>query len=134
MEHGSKIFMLCISTWRGIEERKKTYLREVKGGDNISRRGPASRQKHNRMVARIAEMYRARGYEVWADIPGYPQRPWSIYGYIPDVIAKKRGHITVIEVETIDTLYSRHDIQQRNAFKRWAKQKKTRHFRLFVAE
>ena len=78
-------------------------------------------------------MYVAKGYKVWADIPRYP-RPWSIYGYIPDIIAEKKGHITVIEVETPDTLYSKHDVQQRNAFKRWAKRKKTRHFRLFIAE
>jgi hypothetical protein len=82
----------------------------------------------------VARSYRARGYKVRADVQSSEfLHPWSIGGYVPDVIAEKGGHTTVVEVETEDSIGTKRDRGQRAAFKRWASYKPTvRHFKRIV--
>ncbi|KXA95581.1 hypothetical protein AKJ36_00105 [candidate division MSBL1 archaeon SCGC-AAA259I07] len=88
-----------------------------------------SQDRHDRKVLQLAEKYRRKGYDVKADdVSGFPD-PGSIRGRVPDVVAKKNGHTTVIEVETDDSVGTTRDRKQRAKFKRWAGRKKTRHFR-----
>jgi len=94
-------------------------------------RTPQSQTKHDIEVASLAEEYYAKGYKVWADVPGWPM-PKSIGGYRPDIIAIKSGHTTVVEVETHDSVNSPRDIAQQKAFKSWATRKSTRHYRRVV--
>lgn len=94
------------------------------------RRNRRSQSKHDREVSRIARSYRRRGYKVRADnVPNFSDPAKGIGGYVPDVVAKKNGHTTVVEVETPDSVNTKRDRGQRRAFKRWANYKKSRHFR-----
>ena len=92
-----------------------------------------SQSKHDACVRAEANSYIARGYEVWADIAGYP-KPMSIGGYIPDIIASISGHTTVVEVETPDSVGTARDIKQRAAFKKWTNYSDKRHYRLLIAD
>lgn len=70
---------------------------------------------------------------MWADnVPGFSD-PQSVYGYVPDIIAEKSGHTTIVEVETEDTVGIKRDRKQRAAFKKWANYKpNVRRFRSVV--
>ena len=59
----------------------------------------------------IAKAYEARGYHVRADVPGY-RKPPTIGGYTPDILARKSGQETMVEVETPDSVNSPRDIAQ----------------------
>ena len=97
-------------------------------------RRKTNQTKHNREVEKLARSYQQRGYDVEADISGYP-RPKAIGGSRPDLIAKKNGHETVVEVETGDSIDLARDRKQRQAFKRWRSRKKSsRHFVRKVTE
>lgn len=98
-----------------------------------SGRGQASQSKHDRKVREIAKDYEHRGYNVSADVPGYPQPP-AIGGYRPDVVARKSGHETIVEVETPDSLNSPRDIAQQNAFLRATRRSEKRHYKRVIAE
>ena len=65
---------------------------------------------HDRKVRRIAAGYWGLGYEVRAAVPGY-ERPKSIRGRIPDVVATKGKTIGIVEVET-DQTFTRHKDQR----------------------
>lgn len=84
----------------------------------MANRTPRQQTKHDRAVEKTAEYYEKRGYKVQADITGY-NKPDTINGRRPDVIAKKRGEQTVIvEVETKDSLEA--DTAQREKFQAYA--------------
>jgi Holliday junction resolvase len=42
--------------------------------------------------------------------------------HVPDVIAVKGGHTTIVEVETEDSVGTARDVEQRAAFEMWASQ------------
>lgn len=98
-----------------------------------SGRGQSSQNKHDRKVKEVAKDYGARGYDVLADVPGYPKPP-TIGGYRPDVVARKGGQETVVEVETPDSVNSERDIAQQGAFLRAARRSEKRHYRRIVTE
>lgn len=98
-----------------------------------SRRGQASQSKHDRKVRQIARDYQARGYDVSADVAGYPQPP-TIGRYRPDVVARKGGHETIVEVETPDPVNSPRDIVQQGAFQRAARRSEKGHYKRVIAE
>jgi len=78
---------------------------------------------HDKEVRRLAEMHRANGWNVKADVSGY-QRPKTIgqvQPRIPDIVATKRGATRVIEVE--DSRGMRRDKAQHATFRRHAAQK-----------
>lgn len=97
-----------------------------------SHRNPTGRSRHDRRVAIEARSYEARKYLVQADISGYPQ-PETINGYIPDVFAEKSGYVSIVEVETPDTLNTRHALAQARAFRRACRYNYNWHFRKVVA-
>lgn len=97
-----------------------------------SRRNPVSQSRHDAMVATVARGYERRGYEVYAAIKGYPAPP-LIYGHRPDVLAVKNGHRTIVEVETLDSLVTRHAEAQHKAFLRARRQSATTHYRRVIA-
>ena len=90
-----------------------------------------SQSKHDRRVGLVARYYENRGYDVYADISGYP-RPETIGGYRPDVIAMSNRRMIIVEVETVDSVNSARDIAQRAAFARYARRHPTVHFRRIV--
>jgi len=98
-----------------------------------SGRGKASQSKHDRMVEKIAQDYEAKGYDVSADVEGYPQPP-TLGGYRPDVVASKGGQETIVEVETPDSVNSLRDTAQQGAFRRAARRSDTRHYRRIVTK
>lgn len=83
----------------------------------MPKRSPNQQSKHDRGVEKTAEYYERRGYTVQADIPGY-DRPKTIDGRRPDVIAKGHGETVVVEVETRDALEK--DRAQQQTFKEYA--------------
>lgn len=91
----------------------------------------SSQSKHDAKVSAEARTYDSNGYDVWADVSGWPQ-PEIINGYRPDVIAEKGRHTSVIEVETPDSVDSARDLAQQKAFREWADRSEYRHFRRVV--
>jgi hypothetical protein len=61
-----------------------------------SKRGQA---EHDREVRRVANEYLRKGYKVLVDLPDWEQ-PDTVKGVRPDLSVKKKGHETLIEVET----------------------------------
>jgi len=96
-------------------------------------RSTASQSKHDARVRIEAQNYLSKGYEVQADIPNWP-KPEVINGYRPDVIAKKGRYISIVEVETPDSVDTPRDLAQQKAFKEWADRSEARHFRRVIAE
>jgi hypothetical protein len=91
-----------------------------------------SQSNHDRNVEMLAYDYYNRGYEVWADQLSGWSKPSSIGGYKPDIIARRNGHVTVVEVETQDSVNSTRDLAQQAAFSSWASRSPYRHFRRVV--
>ena len=85
-----------------------------------SGRSPKSQSKHDREVEKIVEEYKEKGYSVSADIRGY-SKPKTVSGYRPDVVATKDNREIIIEVETLDSLNSVRDLEQKGAFQRAAR-------------
>lgn len=96
-------------------------------------RSKRAQSKHDARVRRIAEKLERQGYDVQADVSGFPQ-PDTIGGYRPDVIAKKPGERKVIEVETPDSVGSARDEGQREAFRQAAERSKKTKFRRDIAD
>jgi len=83
-------------------------------------------KKHDEAVLRSVKWYEGQGYKVKADLPDY-DKPKKIAGYIPDWIAKKGKKEIIGEVEKKGT--NEKDKEQQEAFKEYAKKKKTREFK-----
>ena len=83
----------------------------------MSKRSPRQQSKHDRAVENTAKYYEAQGYRVQADIAGY-EKPKTIDGRRPDVVAKGEGETVIVEVETRDTVET--DKSQRETFKEYA--------------
>lgn len=96
-------------------------------------RSKISQSKHNTTVKKLAKQYQQKGYDVKADIEGW-KKPDTIRGVIPDIIAEKSGHKTVVEVETKDSIDSKRDLQQQTTFKSWSKESDTKHYKRIVTE
>ena len=96
-------------------------------------RNKGSQSKHDGRVRRLAEKLERQGYDVQADVSGFPQ-PDTIGGYRPDVVAKKPGERKVIEVETRDSVGSARDEGQRKAFREAAERSKKTTFRREIAD
>ena len=82
-------------------------------------RSKTSQSKHDVEVRKIAKHYERKGYNVRADVRGYPQ-PRTIGGYRPDVIAKRGREQKIVEVETPDSVGSARDRAQQQAFRQIA--------------
>ena len=82
---------------------------------------------HDEKVRRIAAAYWGMGYDVWAAVPGY-ERPKSIRGRIPDVVAKRGKTTRIVEVETHES-FPRHK-DQRDILRDYAYGRSRTHFRV----
>ena len=96
-------------------------------------RSKKSQSSHNSTVKKLAKQYQQKGYKVKADIEGW-RKPNTIKGVRPDIIAEQKGHKTVVEVETQDSVQTKRDVQQQKAFKNWSKDSKTKHYKRIVTE
>lgn len=96
-------------------------------------RSKRSQSTHNTTVKKLAKQYEQKGYKVKADIEGW-EKPDTIRGVRPDVIAEKSGHKTVVEVETKDSVDSKRDLQQQKAFKNWSTDSDRKHYKRVVTE
>ena len=90
-------------------------------------RSVKQQSRHDAEVARIARSYEREGYDVKADIKGYPQ-PDTIGGYRPDVVAKKGTTRKIVEVETTASVNSARDQKQQATFQYAAKRSKATSF------
>jgi len=85
---------------------------------------------HDRRVQREAKKLKDEGWNVRASgVRGY-EEPEEVAGHVPDIIATKRGHTRIIEVETPETLASHK--KQLEAFRRHAAQKPNTYFQELV--
>ena len=89
----------------------------------MAKRGKSSQGKHNKRVRQIAQRHKRDGWQVKADVSGFDRPdPIGKNGYIPDVVAKKKGAKRIVEVETHDSMVK--DKDQHAAFRRSAAQQK----------
>ena len=92
-----------------------------------------SQNEHDKVVRREAKNLVRNGWTVRADLPGYePPKPIGKKGVVPDIVASKRGHTRIVEVETPDSLDS--DREQRATIARSAGQKSQTTFETIVTE
>lgn len=92
----------------------------------MPRKESKAQTTHHRRVQREAKKLKDDGWNVRASgVRGY-EEPGEIAGYVPDIIATKRGHTRIVEVETPETWES-HE-KQIEAFRRHAAQKPNTYF------
>lgn len=92
----------------------------------MAKRTPRQQSKHDKGVQKSAEYYEEQGYNVQADIPGY-DKPRTIGGRRPDVIARNQHETVIVEVETKDSLEK--DRDQQETFKEYADEHENVRFR-----
>lgn len=80
-----------------------------------SNRTRTSQLIHDRKVSELAMNLLGKGYQVWAEVPEFPNPP-AVFGYTPDIKARKSGQEIIIEVETHDSLDTAHAQKQHDAF------------------
>jgi hypothetical protein len=68
-----------------------------------------------------------------ADLPNQ-ERPDTVRGVRPDLSVKKKGHETLIEIETPESVESAKDEKQKKIFKQWSERNQHRHFRRIISE
>ena len=94
--------------------------------------------KHDAEVLRIAKVFVDKEYfSVKVDLPGHPKKPDAIDGFRPDVEAstansKKEWVTVLVEVETEETVNTKHSKDQRAAFRKKARENPNTHFKLSV--
>lgn len=86
----------------------------------MAQRSKRSQARHDAAVRRIAKSLEKRHYEVKADVSGF-ERPDTLGGYRPDVVAMKGRERKIFEVETPESVDSARDVHQQRAFKTAAK-------------
>ena len=86
----------------------------------MPQRSQRSQSRHDAEVRRLAKSFEKRRYEVKADVSGF-QRPDTLGGYRPDVVAMKGRERRIIEIETPESVDSDRDLKQQRAFKSAAK-------------
>ncbi len=96
-------------------------------------RSKKNKAEHDREVKRVANEYLKKGYKVLADLPNQ-ELPDTVKGVRPDLSVKKKGHDTLIEVETLESEESKRDQKQTKIFKQWSERSEHRHFRRIITE
>lgn len=97
----------------------------------MSRRSRVSQSKHDAEVRRVARQFKGKGYDVQADVRGYP-KPDTIGGLRPDVVAKRGVERKIVEIETPESRNTARDLAQQQAFRQAAKRSKDTTFRRVV--
>jgi len=98
------------------------------GEVSMARRSKGSQSRHDAEVRRQARELEAQGFDVRADLAGYPQ-PDTIGGLRPDVFGVKGKRRIIVEVETPDSVDSARDRKQQAAFRRAAGRSRNTTFR-----
>ncbi len=93
----------------------------------MPRRSNRSQSKHDAEVREIAEQFERQGFEVDADISGFP-KPQTLGGKRPDVVARRGGQRKIVEVETTESAETARDLNQQKAFRAAAKRSKNTTF------
>lgn len=96
-------------------------------------RSKKSQSAHNSTVKNLQSNTDKKVIRSKPDIEGW-KKPDTIKGVRPDIIAEKKGHKTVVEVETQDSVQTKRDIQQQRVFKNWSKNSNTKHYKRIVTE
>ena len=94
-------------------------------------RTKGSQNKHDNKVLSEAKKLDRQGFDVKADVSGFPQ-PNTLGGYRPDIIATKANQRKIIEVETQESKDSMRDKKQQQMFRQVAKRSKNTTFRRIV--
>ena len=89
----------------------------------MARRTKTAQSAHDAEVRRVAKQLKGQGYDVTADVRGYPQ-PKTIGGYRPDVVGKRGGQRRIVEVETSESVDTKRDLGQQRAFEQAANRSK----------
>lgn len=99
----------------------------------MAKRTSSKQTKHDTKVNQIAKQLQRQGYEVRADLPGYPcPAPIGKGKRVPDIEAKRGARRKIIEVETPETV--ERDKEQHTVFRRSAAQKRNTSFKIEVTE
>jgi hypothetical protein len=122
----------CIHKFINFISPAKPSVSSKRRKEDMSR-SKKGQAEHDGEVRRVANEYLRKGYTVLADLPGWEQRD-TIKGVRPDLRVRKRGHETLIEVETPESEESRRDEKQKKIFKQWSERSQQRHFRRVIAE
>ena len=96
-------------------------------------RSKRSQTAHDRKVREEGKKLNKQGFDVNADVSGFPQ-PKTVRGYRPDIDAKKGKQRKIIEVETPDSKDSARDKSQQEAFRKAANQSQNTTFRRIIAD
>ena len=96
-------------------------------------RSKRGQTEHDREGRKVANESLKKGYKVLADLPNQ-ERPDTVKGVRPDLSVKKKGHETLIEIETPESLESARDEKQKKAFKQWSEKSEHRHFKRIITE
>ena len=96
-------------------------------------RSKRNQTKHDSEVRKEANKLDRQGFEVEADVPGFPQ-PKTLGGCRPDIIAKKGKQRKIVEVETSDSKESARDKAQQRAFRQAAKRSENTTFRRVITD
>ncbi len=87
----------------------------------MSQRDQVEDWLHFLLISVLVNALEEEGFAVEADhVGGMRQKPESIGGYVPDIVARRGDHIRLIEVETQSTLASPRTASQIEAFCRHA--------------
>ena len=86
---------------------------------------------HDKCVESKAIEWKNDGYIVFADLEGW-DKPVEVEGYVPDILARKKGVARICEVETEDTLEDHRPKWE--SFKKFAEGIKGTSFWLFLAK
>lgn len=65
----------------------------------MAKRGANGQRAHDMAIEELAEQYRDEGWDVWADVDGWPTPP-SIRGRRPDILTRDGAARLIVEVET----------------------------------
>ena len=99
----------------------------------MAKRSASKQTKHDTMVNQLAKQLRRQGYNVKADLPGYPRpTPIGKDKKRPDIEATKGTKRKIIEVETSETI--ERDKKQHTTFRRSVAQKSNTSFEIEVVE
>lgn len=99
----------------------------------MAKRTGKEKTTHDRKVKRLASEYKKKGYSVQASSGRHPA-PDAIgrSKKIPDVVARKSGRITIVEVETPKSLKT--DKNQLQTFARYAAKHRDVDFEIVVTK
>ena len=96
-------------------------------------RSRRSQAGHDKVVLREANKLERRGFDVTADISGFPD-PKTLGGYQPDIIATKGSKRVIVEIETPASQDSARDLAQKRAFRQAADRSQNTGFRRIITK